>query len=386
MKKIGIITYPDIADGKGRFLQAYSLYSFIQMCGYDVEIIDYIGHIDESKMERFTRHLKMLSPQLVMKIIHEKRERNIMSQIDDSRKEQRNLYANFISEHIKMSKRFTKFEDLVGDSKKFDAIVCGSDQIWNPYYWGKDSAYYARFVDAKKRISYAPSIGTDKIDDENLEYISKFIKEMKYVSTREESAAKMLWNKAGINSVVVTDPTFLMKNEWWDNFAGERLNKNPYILTFFFDNSSICRTFSNRICYEKNVEIINIPQTSMDIKNESKMWSCLGPREFVSAFKYADYIITQSFHGVVLSIIFQKKFFVLDRSNGYAVSGLMARITDLLNRVGLINRVIDGTEDIEKIDSDIDYSEVYKKLNVHRDASRKYLLSALQEVLNDKAE
>ncbi len=96
MKSIAMITYPDIADGKGRFLQAYALYSFIKSLGFDVEIIDYVGIVQENKVQRFLRHLGMLSVKNIKEYFYIRKERHIMQAISTERRRQRKTYEDFI--------------------------------------------------------------------------------------------------------------------------------------------------------------------------------------------------------------------------------------------------------------------------------------------------
>lgn len=306
-----------------------------------------------------------------------------MQAISTERRRQRKTYEDFIYTNIKMSKKFHRYEDLVEYSKKFDAVVCGSDQIWNPYYWGKDSVYYASFVSENQRISYAASIGTIDIDDNSLTLISSKIRHMRAISVREESAAQMLKERAGINAKVVVDPTFLMTREWWNTYSALPLQEQDYILTFFFDNSLGCREFAKRLGEKYRIKLINIPETSSDVKSTIDKWSNLGPHEFASAFRNAKYIVTQSFHGVVLSILYRKEFFVLDRTTEFAVSGLMSRITDMLKRFGLEDRIIQGTENLNDIDRAIDYEKVYMKIDQYAEEGRRFLIEALEEVTNE---
>ena len=384
-KKVGIITYPDIADGKGRFLQAYALYSAISEQGYEVEIIDYRKKQEETKWQRLVRHIKTVSVKDIIVYFYVKKERKRCSVISEERKKQRKEYENFIANNINMSMVITNHDELKKYAKKFDAIVCGSDQIWNPYYWGKDSAYYASFVEPQKRISYAASIGTTEVDDKNMNVIGNYIGQMKFVSVREESASEMLKSKCGVDATVVVDPTFMMSSDWWNEYASEeRVLDGKYILTFFFDNGTKCRDFAKKLSEKHNMPIINIPETSMDLTGNNTIFPCLSPKGFASLFRNAEYVITQSFHGVVLSIIFRRKFFVLDRETNYNVSGLISRINDMLHRFGLEKRIINGTEELTLIDEEIDYDEKYKIINQKAEEGRQYLNTAIEEVISCK--
>lgn len=379
--RIGIITYPDIADGKGRFLQAYALYSYIEKLGYDVEIIDYEKLVDTSMIARLKRFASRVSLQEVAKYIYKCSSKKKMECIRNQRQEQREKYNEFINSNINVSRKIHDFGDLVKYSEGFDAFVCGSDQIWNPYFIGLDPVYYLQFVESKKRISYAASLGTVLLDREKEETICKWIRTIPYCSVREESA-KWLLKKNGIDARNVLDPTFLMDSIWWNDFGNiPPKNQRPYLVSLYFDNSIEPRKLSSEICKKYALEELNIPETILDIKNYGvKKEACLSPKEFVSLFANAEYVVTQSFHGVVLSILFKKKFFVFNRTSKLYVDGVFSRIQDLLNKLGLAERIVSNISDWECLNQDIDYSEVDDKIALFANESRSFLQAALEKV------
>jgi len=237
MKKVGIITYQDIADGKGRFLQAYALYTVINKLGYDAEIIDYYPITMEGrtrpvlskKIFKIMRNPKLL-PNYIAKL-----QQCILNKIFQKQLiEKRNKYESFIRENIKVTdKKYYGYQSILEANLCYDAFVCGSDQIWNPYFQGKDSGYYLQFAPKEKRIAYAPSLGTIQLDDESKEILKSKISEIPFVSVREKSGAKLISNLIGRNVENVLDPTLLLPKEWWDYFANETIiTERPYILTF----------------------------------------------------------------------------------------------------------------------------------------------------------
>lgn len=376
--KIGIITYPDILDGKGRFLQAYSLYSYIEQQGYEVEIIDYEKTVDMSKSARIQRLIKRLSVNEIASYIGKRISAKKMEVIKGERRIQREKYSNFIRDNIRMSRKIGCIYELSRYIEQFDAVVCGSDQIWNPYFVGLDPVYYLQFVEKNKRISYAASLGTVLIDKEKLNIITKWISTIPYCSVREESA-KQLLKENSIESVAVLDPTFLMSSNWWRDFANIPSTKErPYVLSLYFDNGNEPRDFARTLCERFSLDEVNIPETIMDVEKKDVIKeACLSPNEFVSLFANAEYVVTQSYHGVILSILFKKKFFVLNRTTKLYVSGVFSRIEDLLKKLDLEDRIVNEESAFDNLDKEIDYSVVYDKIAFYSQISKEFLNKAL---------
>lgn len=382
-KKVGIITYRDIADGKGRFLQAYALYSAIKGLGYIPQIIDYFPIFDCSAMARLRRINKHLSKRALLADIDTVLKKFISPAYKRAKREQRAKNNIFMQKNISMTEQVNNFNQLQKIQKNYGAIVCGSDQIWNPYFaTGKDIVYYLQFTQKCKRIAYAPSLGTNNISEVILEKIVPLINDIPYRSIREQSSARMLHDQYGLDLTHVVDPTFLMQRTWWKDLANCAINEPPYILTFFFDNSLFPRKVARALAQTHGYKIINIPEdTLFDLLLCSKKYADAGINEFVSLFRNAAFICTQSFHGVVLSLLYNRPFYVFNR--GVDDMGIFTRITDLLSLVGLENRIIKNYTITNLPGLDIDYENVNSVLSYHRDRSLAFLRDALENSCNN---
>jgi hypothetical protein len=390
MKKIGIITYQDIADGKGRFLQAYALYSAITQLGYQVEIIDYYPiKKGESKslpykLFRVLKNPKSL-PGYMVKTQSVLMNKRYKKDIVKKRKE----YEIFIVKNIKMTnKKYYGYQSLLESELYYDAYVCGSDQIWNPYFQGMDPAYYLKFANKEKRVAYAPSLGTIEIDDERKKILKSNINEMPFVSVREESGAKLVSKLIGREVENVLDPTLLLPKEWWNDFAKKDATDititRPYVLTFLFDNSKYPRKVAKEIARKYGYDIISIPDSFADMFFSSHKEIAIGPERFVNLFKNAAFICTQSFHGTVLSLIYNKQFYVFNRETKAYVSGVFSRINDLMKMVGLENRILKSGQNINENILRIDYSLVNDILEEKRRESIEYLKRSLEQAIGVK--
>lgn len=384
MKKVGIITYQDIADGKGRFLQAYALYSAIGKLGYEAEIIDYYPYSIEEKRKRgitkkLLRAIKnpRLLPGYIIKLQYNFIDKTYKKELSTKR----NKYEIFIRDNINITnKKYFGVESLLESEMCYDAYVCGSDQIWNPYFQGTDSAYFLKFAPKQKRIAYAPSLGTTQIDEKKKEILKLNVREMPFVSVREESGAKLVSELINRDVKNVIDPTLLLPKKWWDDFAGEHIQNKPYVLTFFFDNSTYPRRMANTIAQKIGCKIISIPDTIRDFLTINDKRIDIGPLEFVSLFKNARFICTQSFHGTVLSLLFNKPFYVFDRQTKVYVSGVFSRIQELLEKVDLKDRILAPGQNLPKEFDEIDFDHANNVIKKERFASLKFLKDSLENV------
>lgn len=385
MKKIGILSYPKIEDGRGRFLQAYALYTAISELGYDVEIINY-------RPQFFT--YKPSIKNVIKNILKDKSEIKSYFHVARSRingiffKKQmiisENKYKMFIKKRIPYDLDNIVSKEKLNDlGKKYDALVCGSDQIWNPYFsCGKDDAYFLQFVKPNKRIAYAASIGTIQIPPKTLDGLAELIGQIPYCSMREKTSANYLNQKYSLEIMRVCDPTLLMPYDWWIELASCPRYKNKYILLFLFDNNPFPRKKAKEIAKKKNLDIIIISSDARDIPHSAIDTRSLGPEEFVSLFYHAEMVLTQSFHGTVLSIVFRKSFYVFDRSEAGQVSGLLLRLEDMLEQYGLSNRIVKNETDFNI--TNIDYSAIENAIQQHKDCSIAFLKNSLEAATMSK--
>lgn len=380
-RKIGIITYPKIEEGKGRFLQAYALFSAVKELGYQPEILNYYPEdwmTNKTTMAKIRNFLRNPNIWGYIKIFrHKFSERRNKNSIEASTAK----YFAFIKRNIvyDYSHILTKEELL---NKSFDAWICGSDQIWNSHFSvGTDSAYYLQFAPKNRRISYAASMGTLDVNKDFILQQEKWISEIPYISVRENGTKDMLRERFDINSEHVCDPTFLMDKEWWNGLSSKRIIKGSYLLLFLFDSNPLPRKMAEQIASRRNLEIVCISDDYRDSKKYNIPYG-VGPEEFVSLFRYADYVCTQSFHGTVLSIIFNRQFLVFDRSGKGEVSGLLLRIRDLLNQLDLDERIIKNSVSVSEI-SEIDFSESNKRIEESRNKGIEFLSKAIRQAISE---
>ena len=365
--KISTITCHDVYN-HGASLQAYALMTYLNNQGHNVEIIDYkpyymgtlykLSNIDNPAWEKnFISKSIYLTLKLPGRLISLKRKKNF----DDFTKKYLNV-GNYTYESN---------EDLKSNLPDSDIFICGSDQIWNSLHAnGKDPAFYLDFVpNDKVKAAYAASFATDTISDEYKIMTKSLVEKLDKVGVREESGVKIVKDLGIEKAVNVLDPVFLLEKEQWDNIATKEFNEK-YILVYDFDKSLVIEALAKEISKKKGYKIytINVDKP----KYADKCFNLDGPETFVSLVKNAQFVISNSFHAAVFSLVYEKDFVIVNRTES-----INTRMRDLLSSLTIGDRLIGKDYDINKVIEEINYDNVKPILNEKIDFSKQYLYDLL---------
>lgn len=360
--KLGIITYHR-AHNYGAVLQCYALSKKLADMGHCVEVIDYYPtYFKEQYTSLSKRNMEGLS--LRGKFSH------IANQLLTYRtRSKRSTAFNKFIDNLPLSPRQYNEKDYNFD--KYDAILFGSDQVWNPILtFGEDHVFSGNFdKQGAKFISYAASTSPKVYTNEYKEYFSGIIDRFDAISVREESLNKFLsCIKPGIAKTVL-DPVLLLNKEEWSKKA-IKPEQNNYLLIYTVPQSPKVRELANIIAKEKGLEIVEIRPNVSRNANKGILQS-VSPEEFLGYFKYASYVVTTSFHGTAFSVKFQKQFSTL-------LLGTTSddRATNLLTSIGLEHRLIPVTE-LKMPEREINYSTINSKLNTFIDNSVEFITTSL---------
>ena len=283
-------------------------------------------------------------------------------------------YNGFLVSHTNLSQPIYTKDDFAKLCPKADVYVTGSDQVWNSIHnEGFDGHYFFDGLpDGAKKIAFASSVGREKLDDEELTLIKDRLSTYKAVSVRERSAVDIL-NSIGIDSTLVLDPTLMLNKEQWLKVAGERIEPKPYLLIYtpynIVDEELIYRQ-ARKSAEKYGLKIITFSWTHRKNKYADETYRYARPEEFLSLMYYADFVVTNSFHGTAFSINLNKQFVV------YQPSAFSTRIISLIDLVGLQSRLVNDSTDITAL-PEIDYSPVNMRLDSERGKSMCFLRNAL---------
>ena len=220
--------------------------------------------------------------------------------------------------------RYSSNEELKVDIPQADAYLCGSDQIWNSIHRnGRDSAFYLDFVPNNKiKASYAASFATDSIDDVYKEFVKENVSKLDGVGVREISGVRIVHNLGIKKAVNVFDPAFLLDENEWNKIGKENFNEK-YILVYDFDKNPLIEKLAKEIANKHGYKIYTISHYKAGYEDKSFRYS--GPETFVSLVRNAEFVISNSFHAVVFSIIYEKQIAIVNRTEA-----INTRMRDLL--------------------------------------------------------
>lgn len=372
--KIGLLTLP-FNNNYGGFLQEFALKTALNNLGHEVWFIDlkypvYTNSIPKNIVDTFKNIIKknILKTDIYSIIPGEDDRLNTIISWQYTR--------SFVD--VYLSPKITPIhssQDLKYLLKKihFDAFVSGSDQIWRPKYMAHFiKTVYFDFLSNQniKRISYAASFGTD-----NWEYPDKLsveckalVKKFDAVSVREDSGVDFCKEKFDVKAQLVLDPTFLLTNDFYLSLIKEehKVTSPGGLFCYILDNSDDKKKAINFISKDLKLQPFYIGNKD-EVKKPVQSW--------LHSFHSADFIFTDSFHGMVFSIIFKKNFLVF----GNIERGI-SRFLSLLKLLGLEDRLILNSNEISKALSlsSINYEVINTILDSQRNQSISYLKDSLK--------
>lgn len=385
--EILILTQP-LHTNYGGLLQAYALQQILKGMGHDV-VTDRLGVV--RKLPLWNRALRFLYHAVQFCILKNYRYypyRYLFVSFDKESKAKRSISINtdrFVNTHIDTIDLLTRSNESVIDAvRQFDAIVVGSDQVWRATM-SDIPTYFLSFTKAinVKRIAYAASFGTDDLNEYSkmdMKIASESIKLFDAVSVREKSGVHLCRDYFKMDAVHVLDPTMLLSKDDYLKLIEEEDKpcSENILLTYVLD-----RTQEKNDIIQRVGEALHLTSCENGAVKyfsnvvESNVSECIYPSvsRWVAGFRDAQFVVTDSFHGTVFSIIFNKSFVaILNSKRG------SSRFISLLSVLGLENRLISTTNDLlEEHLKPIDYTEVNKILNDWRYLSISFMERHLKE-------
>jgi hypothetical protein len=358
--KIGIYTF--FSSNYGAALQAYSLQSFIRAkCpNSEVSLIDYVRDNRDSLEKVFFKRSNNPIYNLVWQFFVLFRYREFKQKVKN--------FSDFKAQ-IPFTNPMTDKNSVSKDALRYDILITGSDQVFKPSNKYKDIYYLSFEKDKRKKIAYAPSFGVSEFSDEDKKYIKTALSDFDALSCRETDGSIFLSELLDREVPSVLDPVFLTPKSCW-----RELEIKPGIEDYVFvyclkDLNKLLAVAKNKF---QNKKIIVLAQNYLKPVSGCKQVFYPGPREFLGLIDNAHAIVTDSFHGMAFSIIFNKDFNVVVTRQKAA-----SRIQTLLEKLDLNDKLI---KDENNIDLNIEQKKVKiysENLNSLVKNSEAYLLNAL---------
>ncbi len=360
------------AHNYGSVLQAYALQEKLKQYSEEVEIIDYRPNYFETQYKMFSLRVYKRYKGIFNKILH----LGWRTLKWKKRYTKYKKFEDFMKENYHLTQKYTTFQQLVDNPPEADIFFTGSDQLWNTDITeGFDKTYYLEFVGNDKiKASYAASLGRNKIDLQYQKEYEEALQKLDYIAVREQEAQLELQTYANKKIWVTIDPTLLHEKQMWDKLVQKSKVKlkEKYIFVYILEENEEFVKIVNEISKYLDLKVVSISKKKRFEREE--IYAEAGPEDFIYLFQNAEFVITNSFHGTVFSLIFEKRNCIIP----HLKTG--ARMCNLMKKIGLEQRIITKLEDLDlvKITQEIDYVTVKKLLEKERKNAENYIETVLK--------
>lgn len=328
--RTGVITFHN-AHNYGATLQTWALQKALKKLGAEPCVIHYHPEsIDRLylpvKMKSFAERWKYLTKRSVRV-----RARKLRKKYEK--------YTAFLAKNLQLVGDYRTYEELKANPPGMDCYITGSDQVWNTDHTGGfDPTYLLDFAEeGSRRLSYAASVGREVFLPQYRESFAKSLARFDAISVREASAVRAVEEAAGKKPAVVLDPTLLLNREEYDEIKVPSERKERYILVYMMENNRSLIRLANNISVVTGLPVIQRKPGKL-FRNELDSFFTHTPGEFLGEMEKAEYVITNSFHGTVFSIIYNRPFISMLHSE----TG--SRTIDLLKSLGLESHILEDAK------------------------------------------
>lgn len=371
--KTGLITFYHIHH-YGAFLQAYATRSAVELLGSDCEILNYYVNQDNRLFKKLSS-LRSVAADAHTALYYR------------ALKTRQDRFEEFSRKYLPVSPhRYESLEELRSHPPAYDVYLSGSDQIWNPKIFpdGRfDPVFFGDFTEGRK-IAYAPSFGIPRIPDGMEEELKGYLSRFSALSVREEQGRQIVRDLTGQDVPVVLDPTLLLKKEDWGVLAAEPARPRGYILCYCISKPGPLTTYVRRLAEETGLPVVQLCGIREKVHPKADCVLDAGPAQFLGLFRGAGYVCTNSFHGTVFSLLFEKPFFT-SVAPAEMASPEQSRTYSLLKTLELTDRIV-GKGDTAGLTDPIDYTAAGRRLEEARNHSLTFLQDALMGRGGEKAE
>lgn len=365
MSKVGIITI-HYGINYGSVLQAYALQDYLVRLNHDVEIINYIPYrYQKDRKFSLKKRGKFSIKEFAYQMLTLQKKKNNLA-----------LFDSFLSNHTMIKEEVYSLNELSVNYADYDALIVGSDQVWNSdYNQGIDTAYYLSFASpSTKKIAYAASCGKEDYTCQEWSEINDLLYDFNAISLRESSMVE-LFRQKGINCEFVCDPVFLLSESDWLRIADSNMQINEdYLLIYCLDSDKEELIRLGKIISKKRglkTVLVSYYAISPCKEVDYSLEGC-SPEMFLHLMKRASFVVTNSFHGTAFSIVFNRQFIVTKRKK------YNSRIDSLLNTFDLMERYVD-LDEVEILKEDIDYQMVNEIKESFVNQSKQFLKDSIKE-------
>ena len=378
MKKTGILTLYYNNMNYGGLLQAFALPFVIQKhIGIPAEQIRYSQQNTDTDLCTSKSKKSLSIYQLGI---------NFFSALTSNKRSiRKESFLEFMND-IPHSRNIYSHETIQQCNSNYEIFICGGDQIWNGEMVGEHlDVYTLQFVNqGQKKIAYSPSVAISHMSKQVEDCLEKGLLGIDRISVREKRSLDILKRLSDKKIEVVVDPVLLLnKSEWLEQSRPTKIN-GKYILCYLLGDSITQRKAVEIISKRLKLRIVTFPHILHnnvrkcdlffgDIKDYTS-----GPRQFLDLINNAEFVITDSFHACVFSMIFETPFIVFERNKPSEKGNMNSRIYDFLEEYHLENQLVNVEKamNLSRI-PEVDYSFAHEHWFHRRNDSIEYLTRAL---------
>lgn len=361
MIRIGTISYNIYCNftNYGSALQTWALHQAVKKQGYAPVLVDYCPDILTNKdplnpfgnmWDKDEESKRMV--ELTMPAIRENYE-----------KFDRFYHERFIRTKMKYTSK--NFENIISE-ERLDGFVCGSDTIFCiEEFKGFDDGYFANYNCMKQRsVSYAASFGSSEFDEVTYPVLNNRLRNFKALGIREYRMLKYVKDHCEVPCARTIDPTLLLTPADYDTIADSRCIDQPYLLFYSRRYDPVMEAYVEKTAKEKSLKIVEISLRATNAEKGHIMRYDAGVEEFLSLVKHSEFVVTNSFHGLIFAVQYRRPMVVFSRSQA------VNKITELLKLFGMEQSIIHSGNETY---TEIDYDKVHQNILVARQASLDFL-------------
>lgn len=372
---IGLLT-PYGVQNYGTKLQAYAVQELMSVYD-DVEVINF--------KPNFPERVKRKIEKKVMGGHFSDSKSSNAKELDEELRRKRDAAISSFDKKLKIAPQIYGFKNLRKRATEYAAVVCGSDQIWNPVNL-PEHIFMLEFVpDTVRRIALSPSFGIPSIPSNLRHEYKKRLSHIEYMSVREKSGCKIVSDLGFKDPCWALDPTLIMPEKKWHDLADKssyHINEK-YIFCYFLGSHSNGREGAAKLRSLTGYKIVNLPhfKSYVDVDENFADYDLynVAPQEFINLIRNAQYVCTDSFHGTAFSIIFEKQFMCFERHQISDKASTNDRIYSVLQLIGESGRLVENVNRVENLAAEtIDFLSVKRVLNAKREEANRFLDNAVK--------
>ena len=354
--KAGLITFHR-ANNIGAQLQTYALYTYVNRNVCDIEVIDYAPNNLRVDKNEFVNCIKN-----IVKVY--------LRKLSKSEIERRKKFEKFRKNRFKTSDAlYLGDKEIFRNPPKYDLLISGSDQILNLTLSGESKAYYLGFSDHVRKVTYGSSFGRSNISEEEISCIRTELPKFSSISCREIQAKNIIDGLINSDCELVVDPVFLLDiNDWKDISHHKKVKEHNYIFVYAMEVNALLVNTVEAAKSKYNLPVIVVYGGNDKSGVNGFVDNACGPDDFINYIENSSLVLTNSFHGASLALIFGKKLITV------AHSLRNDRLSNLYSEIGSEDKLINNIDN--EIENYIVYgSEAIRRLDDLIASSKKFISS-----------